>query len=85
MFSAEKSTLKPLYVGVADLTVRCSAPEIHADASGNTPRVLILQKPGACRKLTTAQVPWKVPASDDVLKLECDCPPMTGSFITRQL
>ena len=59
-------------------------PSAKADASGSAgaPAVAIRQKPGACRKGTTAQVPEKVATPPSTVRRECDTPPITGSFIT---
>ena len=44
-----------------------------------------LQKPGAFKKGTIAHVPSNLPSPPAAAKVECDWPPMTGSFITLNL
>ena len=44
-----------------------------------------LQRPGAFRKGTTAQVPENIPTPSFTAKVDLDWPPMTGSLVTCHL
>ena len=82
-----KDTLKPVYEGVLERTIKTKSPAAAPEASGYAPSAAALMKPGALSEGTSSTVPLNVPnlpaASTDQLPL--DRPPMTGSFSCTNL